>query len=393
MILLLALLAGAPPAPGYHPKVSVAGPTRLDWTFVVSTRSLTDPPKDWLGDHDSTSQSYELFVPKTKGKAALPAIVFISPGNEPGGWRAFEKLCKARGMVFIGPRGAGNDCPGRKRVRIVLDALDDVRRNFTLDPDRTYITGFSGGGRMAAAIGFALPEAFGGVMPICASGTLREEPWLRQRVQDRLSVAVLTGEKDFNRGEVERLAGTYFKAIGVRSRTWTQPGLGHAIPGEKVLGEALTWMEDGAKARAALAKKHPASRFSVTDRDRQAQALFDEGTVRMKEPKSFYAGLMQLKGVLDRWPDTAVGTKAKEVLLAEQEKPERPWEKDDLAEQRRFVGAQARALEAYAMGDLPAVYEKQRKAMLGRAVELYEQLGDAESKKRIEAIRKKLGGE
>ncbi|MFM8275265.1 MAG: hypothetical protein ACKODX_23430, partial [Gemmata sp.] len=65
----LALLAAAgaraaPPAPGYSAKVSVSGPTRLDWTFVLSKQSLADPPAKMLGDgYDSARQSYELFVP------------------------------------------------------------------------------------------------------------------------------------------------------------------------------------------------------------------------------------------------------------------------------------------------------------------------------------------
>ena len=57
-------------------------------------------------------------------------------------------------------------------------------------------------------------------MPICAGGELREESWLRQRVIDRLSVALLTGEKDFNRGEVERWRATYLTEVGVRNKVW-----------------------------------------------------------------------------------------------------------------------------------------------------------------------------
>src|SRR5205807_1802312 len=131
--------------------------------------------------------------------------------------------------------------------------LDDVRRNFPVDPDRTYLTGFSGGGRIACAVGFALPELVGGLMPLCAGGDLREESWLRHRAADRLSVALLTGTGDFNRGEVERLRGPYLSAVGVRTRVWTQPGLGHGVPNEKTVLEALTWLDEAAPQRKALA--------------------------------------------------------------------------------------------------------------------------------------------
>jgi hypothetical protein len=387
-------MAGAPPAPGYHKSVKVTASTRLDWTFAVSNRSLASPPKDWLGEYDSTKQTFELYVPPKKGKGPPPAILFLSPSNEPSGWKAFEKLCKAKGILFVGPRGAGNDCPGKKRIRIALDVLDQVRRDHGIDPARTYIAGFSGGGRMAGAIAFALPELFGGVMPICASKTLREEPWLRHRAIERLRVAHLTGEKDFNRGEVERLATVYFREIGAKAKTWTQSGLGHGIPNEKILGEAFAFMETGAKERAGMLK--------VADhaREKQAGQLLAEGQKLMKTPKTLYPGLMRLKGLMERWPDTAAAKKAEDILLAQQKSADKSWEKEDVAQQRLFLFAQAKALDAYGMGPLAPVYEGQRPGMLKKALEFYKQLAadspgsdiGKEAKKRITAIEAKLAG-
>src|SRR5258708_4337530 len=176
--LFTALLAPAAPPSGYTAKVTVSGPTRLDWTFAVTNQTLAHPPAKPTGDgYDSAKQTYERFVPERKDpKKPLPAIVFVSAGDEPGGWKAFETTCKDRGFVFVGVRGAGNNVPPPKRIRIMLDCLDDVRRQIPLDADRTYVAGFSGGARMACAIGFSLPEYFGGVIPGGAGGALAQEP-------------------------------------------------------------------------------------------------------------------------------------------------------------------------------------------------------------------------
>src|SRR5215207_1397159 len=79
--------AAAPPQ-GYTAKVTVGGPTRLDWTFAVTNQSAADPPAKLTGDgFDSAKQTYELFLPERKDpKKPLPAILFISAGDEPGGW-------------------------------------------------------------------------------------------------------------------------------------------------------------------------------------------------------------------------------------------------------------------------------------------------------------------
>src|SRR5262245_9653511 len=106
-------LSWAAPPTGYTAKATVGAPTRLDWTFAVSNQSLADPPAKLTGDgFDSAKQTYELFVPERKDpKKPAPAILFISAGDEPSGWKAFEKTCKDNGFVFIGVRGAGNNVP------------------------------------------------------------------------------------------------------------------------------------------------------------------------------------------------------------------------------------------------------------------------------------------
>jgi hypothetical protein len=404
IVLLAGAVEAAPPGPGFHARVSVSAETRLDWTFVLTNRSLTTIPAGWLPDYDSTKQTYELYVPPRKpSKARLPLILYLSPGKDAGSGKALERLCRSRGFLYAAPHNAGNDCPGPRRVRIVLDVLDDVRRHFPVDADRTYIGGFSGGGRIACAVAFTLPEAFGGVLPICASGDLRTESWLRQRVVERLSVALVTGEKDFNRGEVERLRSPYLKDVGVRARVWTAAGAGHQVPSEKVLGEALRWLEEGLKKRQDLAKKHPASRLPPDggSREELAKALLAEGKKRLGMKGAAYVGLMQVKGVHQRWPDLEAAKEAEKLLLDYDAKADKPWEADDLAEQRLFLAAQARALDRYASGPLDPQYAKMRPDMLRQAVKLWQQvLADSpdspagkEARKRIPELEKLLSGE
>jgi hypothetical protein len=397
--------ARAAPPDGRQTKVAVTAPTRLDWTFALATQSLADPPADWLNDYDSAKQQYDLYVPpKRDPKKPLPVLLFVSPGDEPAGWKQFETACKDLGFVLAAPRGAGNDCPTKRRVHIVLDVLDDVRRTLPTDPDRTYIGGFSGGGRIACAVAFAMPECFGGVMPVCAGGDLRDEPWLRQRVIDRLSVALMTGDGDFNRAEVERLRGPYLQAVGVRTRWWEQAGLGHGVPGEKQLTEALKWLDEGADARRKLAKDYPAARLdgdAAPSRADLAKGLLAEGKKRLEAKETLYGGLMLLQGCMNRWPDTPAAEESKKILLDYDGRKERPWEADDIAEQRKFLLARARALDVYASGDLPDQYVKMRPDMAKQAMDLWQKVLDdgmdadacREAKKRIPALEKLAGGD
>lgn len=384
---------GAEPT-GYQKKVKVAAATRLDWMFAVASKSLPKAPAKWtMQDYESTQQTYDLYVPeKYNPKQAYPLVVFISAGNGPAGYGAFESVCKDKGALFASPYNAGNEVDPKRRVRIVMDVLDDVRRKYRIDPDRTYISGFSGGGRIACGIAFALPEYFGGVVPICASGDLREESSVRQRVIDRLSIALVTGEEDFNRGELERWRGPFLKEVGANVKVWVMPKMGHALPSGQQMQEVFAWLEEGGKRRQELAKKYPASRTpadKALSRDEWAKALLGEGKERMQAKETFFSGLMQIKLAMERWDDTPAAAEARKTLIAIQDGNDKTWELEDIAEQRRYIVAHARALTAYATGPLPQQYAKERPDMAKQAIELWSLIQkDAQDAKAVKEAEK-----
>jgi len=417
LMLVLATLAPPPAVPahsaeplaaGTHDRVRVAAPTRLDWVFALSNQSPARPPAEWTTGYSSSDQTYRLLVPvklpdKPTTPAAgklLPLVLFISPGDNPGGFAAFAATAARYGVLVASPRRAGNRCPFPRRVHIVLDVLDDLRRRFPIDPDRTYLAGFSGGGRVACTIGFALPELFGGIISFCAAGDLRTEPWLRHRVQDRLSVALVTGETDFNRGEVERFRGPLLSEVGVRTKVWVVPGAGHAVPAGPVQ-KLFEWLEADRPRRKKQATAWPASRITADaapNRQSQATALLAEANKRLASPRTLYSGLMQLKGIRVRWTGLPEARAAQRTLLEYDSRDERPWEKQDIAQQRRFLVARARGIDAYGSGPLPSQYVAGRADMLKVAITLWDQIlrdgldTDAvgQARKRIPVLRKRL---
>lgn len=353
--------------------VSVTEETRLDWVFAMANQSPAEPPAEWLQGYESKSQKYTLFVPPRYSKRkSWPLVIFVSPGNGAAGVAQWKTACAKLGILMASPHNAGNGTPQPRRVRIIADVLDDVRRNYNVDTDRTYIGGHSGGGRIACAMAFALPEYFGGVIPVCAGGELRQESWLRQRVIDRLSVAQLTGENDFNRGEVERMHQTRHTGVGVRCRTWVVDGLGHSIPDSDVFAEAFAWLEDDLRRRRKLAEERPASRITdAPSRTEWATRLLAEAKSRLTQRDQVYAGLMQLKGIQVRWNDLPQARTALQTLTEYDARDERPWEGEDINEQRRFLIARARGVDAYASGPIPRQYQNQRESMLQAAVQLW----------------------
>ncbi|OAI45749.1 hypothetical protein AYO44_12480 [Planctomycetaceae bacterium SCGC AG-212-F19] len=381
---------------GFQAKVKVAGPTRIDWTFAATNRSLDKVPANLLpADYDSGKQQYDLFVPPTyNAKQSYPVVIFINAGEGPAGWPHWEPACKQHGIIFASPYGAGNNVDMPKRIRIVLDVLDDVRRNYNTDPDRTYTSGYSGGGRVAGRIAFSLPEYFGGTVPVCATGEFRNETWLQHRLIDRVSVALVTGESDFNRGECERYMSAWMTEIGVRTKTWVVPKMGHGIPSGATFGEVFTWLEEDLPRRRELAKKYPASQVpgnAAPPRAELAAAVLAEGKQRLQAKETTYRGVMLLLGCAIRWGDVPAGAEAAKLVKEYDAKTDKYWDEEHNDYERRFALGQARGLYAYASGPLAGEYAKQRPAMAKAALELYGRLlQDGKDAKAVEEAKKRI---
>jgi hypothetical protein len=351
------LAASAPaerPEVGFRDEVRVRQPTRLDWKFAAS--GFGTEASRLLNDYESRDQRYQLYVPRDYNPDRLwPLVLFVSPGDDPLGWRFWQKPCEEKGAFFCAAYGAGNNCPAGQRLRIILDAFDDVRRHYKVDPDRTYLTGFSGGGRMACTIAFALPEYFGGVAPVGGTNPLNGLDYLRLRVRDRLSVAFLTGEKDFNRRENEEFMFPLFTDLGIRSKLWVVPKLDHAVPGPTVLNDVFSWLEDDLDRRRADARKYPglsAAPNEVLTDLRRAERVLETAEDELRRPDHAYRGVALLQGITARWPRTEPAEKARQRLRQMQDDPQllQLIGEQGGAEERRNLTAQARALERYGQG-------------------------------------------
>jgi hypothetical protein len=348
------LTAGeAPPETGFQPEVRVKRPTRLDWEFVArgfGTEGAAGAAR-LPADYESARQLYQLYVPRTYDAGRVwPLVVFVSPGDDPIGWRHWQKTCEDGELLFCAAYGAGNNCPAGQRLRLILDVLDDVRRHYRIDPAQTYAAGFAGGARTACALAYALPEYFGGVVAVSGAQPLPPLAYLRHRAQDRLSVALVTGATDFNRREVEEQQFAYLQEVGVRSRLWVVPELGHQLPEPAVLAEVQAWLAEDLGRRRVDATARPglaASPDDVATDARLAARVVETAREELLLSDRTYRGVALLRGVVARWGRTEAADAARKLLTEIEADPERGrlLREQQGAEERRSLAAEARALE------------------------------------------------
>jgi predicted esterase len=329
------------PERGFHPERRVRQAARLDWEFAAPAGARL-PVR-----YDSRQQRYQLFVPDTyQGTGSWPLVVFVPPGDDPLGWRAWQGPCESGDWLFAAAYAAGTSCPQAQRVRAVLDVLDDVRRLYRIDPDRTYLAGFAAGAALACRIAFALPEHFGGVVVLSGDAPLPELEHLRSRAAERLSVALVATDKDPSRARQEKYLAPLCRDLGIRCRLWRVPGRGPSQPPESVLKEVQAWLDGDVKRRQAD-RRNRIGQEEATRRATAARAL-EQARKELADPDHLHRAAARLEWIAARWERTEASEQADRLLADLRADPRRSalLAAQAAASRKAFLAAQARALEA-----------------------------------------------
>jgi len=196
--------------------------------FNFSRKGLvqSDPAQ---GNYDLASETFEVFVPESYD-AEKPAglLVWISPVSSGGLGRPENlKSLEAGNLIWIGANNSGNDRWHWYRTGLALDAASNMQELYSIDPERIYIAGYSGGGRVASALALLYPDVFRGGAYFFGSNYFRNVPvpdkpgavWRAgfpppakdelESLKTEHSFVLLTGEHDFNRAETKANAGMY----------------------------------------------------------------------------------------------------------------------------------------------------------------------------------------
>ncbi len=377
----------------YYSKVQVKETTRLDWLFPFLHSSPSDVPPDINDRFHLARSNYEYFGPGKSGKP-IPLVVFVSPSNEPTGWESWRPICKRHGIAFVGVRNAGNGVSIDLRIRLVVEALGDVRRRIRVDPDRTYISGFSGGAQVTSLVGFNLPEYFGGVICLGSQPIFPTEPWCLSRVAERLSVVTIYGDDEPFAPVAKLVSQAEFNAASIRYASHAQKGQGHVMPPPAVLERAFLWLERDIDRRREFAQRFPATRISdAPTRSEWASRVLRDAKLRMNDEANREFGLEQLTMLVKRWDDVPAAEEANELLRAHMESTDmESTDSQSLLQERdrKILKARASSFGKLALGKKSKLPGPQRVEFAKLSMSLVGQLGEQEevfSEHQLEQLR------
>jgi predicted esterase len=125
---------------------------------------------------------------------------------------------------------------------IVMLTLDQVKKDFEIDPERIVLTGFSQGGFMAMALGTRHPDVFSGVIPM-AGGYIPDIDQPPTADGGEPAFYFMVGSRDKAISQVRRAAADYSEA-GYAVKLRVVAGTGHSFPRDtdRELGKALRFV-------------------------------------------------------------------------------------------------------------------------------------------------------
>ena len=186
--------------------------------------------------------TWDVYIPRNTGDEPPGVMVYISPvrsGQIDYRWR---EVMDQQNLVYISANSSGNRKTVKLRVVLAITGLKALGQQIPLAADRVYVSGFSGGGRVASYVASQFPELFTGAIYICGADFWKQEysPKVELMLPNRF--VFITGSRDFNRDETRAVYRRYLEAGAVNSKLMVIPGMAHEKPGKQDLNEALDYL-------------------------------------------------------------------------------------------------------------------------------------------------------
>jgi predicted esterase len=215
---------------------------------------------DKIPPYDVSKEKFKLVVPKSYAHTAKWGLfVYINAGDDPGLPAEYEPLLEKRKLLAVAPYKAGNGRNIFDRFRLAVDAASTLQKRFNIDPSRVYVSGFSGGARVASMLSVAYADLFSGAIPFCGVNFYTEIPSEAGKhwpigyipVNEALAIAkakgrfvLVTGEKDMNLSNTRAVYEHGFKKEGFKfAKLLEVPSMGHSPPPPEWFEKGLDFLD------------------------------------------------------------------------------------------------------------------------------------------------------
>lgn len=283
MAAALLVIAAASPAPAdlYQPTPEPTPEQRGAFQTQFNQRAPEHVFKSTV-KYDIAQETFEMYVPRDYQEGApYGVLVFIDAVDAGVAFPALRPVLDRRHLIWVGAKASGNEHPVARRMSLAMDAVYNIARRYSLDQDRVYVSGFSGGGRVASLLAPNHPGVFRGA--IYMSGCNHPEQ-IEKLAKARSRFVFLTGDKDFNREGTQKVYEDYLNRGFVYATYLQVPDLPHDLPDAEWFDRAVATLDQplattaGDLLRSAAAIREKGTKLG------EAWVLYRKAQFRAEDP-------------------------------------------------------------------------------------------------------------
>ncbi len=241
-----------------------------------------------------TAYSYSLYIPSTRVKnGALPVVFFFDAharGSLPV--EKYRTLADKYGFILAGSNNSKNGMSNVERNKIIYNFMEDVEKRTPFDPLRIYVSGFSGGARIASGIGLN-NKGIAGVIA-CAAGFPQENV----KPGSDFTFIGIVGNLDFNYLELKSV-NRQLDGLNIKNSLIVFDGK-HDWPPAETMDKAFALLQLNAMQKGTAEKDE----IFISDFYKKQKGRIDDlvknkkllkATRLCKENETFLSGLYDLK--------------------------------------------------------------------------------------------------
>ncbi len=195
-------------------------------------------------------EPFDIYVPKSyDGSIPYGLIAYVHAANGGGPIGDYQKICDERKLIWIGGSKIPNERQTWDRIRITLDGIYNIKKNYAIDENRIYGMGLSGGGRITSIMAVPYADVFsGGAIYLigCNNFVLPAEKEVATTIETKAKTnryAFVTGSEDFNKPGTVEVHDAYKKLQFPYIAYFEQPGLAHSIPSVEYFAQVMDFVD------------------------------------------------------------------------------------------------------------------------------------------------------
>jgi hypothetical protein len=188
--------------------------------------------------------AWEVYVPADYDPdQPAGVLVFVNSRNSGKIEPEWKAVIDDNNLIWIGANASGNDIAIEQRVAYALLAPKLINNHYSINTERVYISGFSGGGRVASMVATEYNRIFKGAIYNSGANYWGETALPRYQEMTDKHYVFITGTEDFNLEDTRQVYDEYLK-LGIRhSKLMVIPGMAHKRPAAQDLHTAIQYLD------------------------------------------------------------------------------------------------------------------------------------------------------